>query len=544
LCSHGKPGIGSFKTEIDAARAYDDAIREHLKEVKRLQLLNFPTPAEKMELARSGLIAKRSWVEKKESTAIKTPAAKSSLVESKAPQRTKPPRGEASKPSSESRRLSKLSEGDRIAFELSGEENVHFGTVTNCGIGDYGQDQIWTISLDIGEICELDSGDVTEGLELYEKILENEKFHPLPKKASPSIGDRTAFGFGVSGIHFGCIKNRVREKGDHGKEHQKWTVEFDDGEVHKFDTSEMNNGLELYRRIREGKEARSLLGVDPPPDETASGDDHDQKKRPTVPTRQLLGMARGDRIAFDFGTEVGVYFGSIEQSDASCSKKRKDWWWDIAFDDGDRYKFDAFEMARGVALYAKIRESERNDPKFEEKVRQLEKEHLAEKKMVESRLSKEAKNRFLEVGFARWGKTYLPVLFLGPYHVGPGSVREQWLDDFSKVGGKGKTPQIVYWFGVAPDKGFSVLEESDCLSLAEGKKQGLLRMKDTKSKTAEKRNHALHKLKECHCKPKESRHPLGKVREVHERVWGPNPDRLLAEFEAAKEHGWSGWVSE
>jgi len=420
---------------------------------------------------------------------------------------------------------------------------VHFGTVTKCGIGDYGQDQTWTISLDIGEIYELDSWDVTEGLDLYEKILENEIPHPLPKKASPSIGDRTAFGFGVSGIHFGCIKNRVSEKGDHGKEHQKWTVEFDDGEVHKFDTSEINNGLELYRRIREGKEARALLGADPPPDKTASGDDNDQEKSPTVPTRKLLGMARGDRIAFDFGT-AGVYFGSIEESHASCSTKRKDWWWDIAFDDGDRYKFDAFEMARGVALYAKIRESERNDPKCEEKVRQWKKEHLAEKKMVDSRLSKEAKNRFLEVGFARWGKTYLPVLFLGPYHVCPGSVREQWLGAFSKAGGKGKIPQIVYWFGVAPDKGFSILEESDCLSLAEGKKQGLLQMKDTKSKAAEKHNHALHKLKECLRKPKESRPPLGKVREVHERVWGPNSDRLLAEFEAAKEHGWSGWVSD
>ena len=424
--------------------------------------------------------------------------------------------------------VTELVAGDRIAFGFGSDNGVHFGTVTNYGVESYDQAiyRTWTVSFDIGETYELDCVDVTNGLELYENVLEDEITYPLPTEDSPEVGNRIAFGFTVFGIHFGCIKNCVNEEDK--EQHNIWTVEFDDGEVHKFGSSEIHKGLNIYRRIRERKDARLLLQEEPSKISSDNG--------PTVGMKRLLAIVPGDRIAYDFGPD-GVYFGSIEKSHASSTTSRKDWTWDIAFDDGHRYKYDSFEMTRAITLYETIKESERNNPKCEEKILKWREDHLAQKQRIEKSLPKGTKKRFLEVGFARWEKPYLPCLFLGPYDVSPGSVRKQWLEAFYKLGdnaSSSKFPQIVYWLGVTPDKGFSILKESDCLSLSDAKKQGLLNTRNTKSKAAKKHNCALLKLKEAVEKAPGCRSPLGEVREVHERMSGPNSDRLLAEFEAAE----------
>jgi hypothetical protein len=423
---------------------------------------------------------------------------------------------------------SELVTGDRIAFGFGSDNGVHFGTVASYGVESHNQalDRTWTVCFDIGETYELDYGDVTNGLELYEKVLEDEKSYPLPTEDSPEVGNRIAFGFRLFGIHFGCIKNRVDEK---DKKQHRWTVEFDDGEIHKFDSSEIHKGLDIYRRIREKKGARSLLLKEPSKISSDNG--------PAVGMKQLLCIETGDRIAYNFGT-AGVYFGSVEKSHASKTTSRKDWTWDIVFDDGYRYKFDSFEMTRAITLYKIIKESEQNNPKCEEKILKWRKDHLALKQRIEKSLPKGTKERFLEVGFARWEKSYLPCLFLGPYDVNPGSIRAQWLEAFYKLGdnaSNSKFPQIVYWLGVTPSEGFSILKGCNCLSLSDAKKRGLLKTRNTKSKAAKKHNHALLKLKEAVKKAPSCRSPLGEVREVHERVSGPNADRLLAELEAAEQ---------
>mmetsp|Transcript_35208 Transcript_35208/g.63358 ORF Transcript_35208/g.63358 Transcript_35208/m.63358 type:complete len:96 (-) Transcript_35208:912-1199(-) len=51
-----------------------------------------------------------------------------------------------------------------------------------------------------------------------------------------------------------------------------------------------------------------------------------------------------------------------------------------------------------------------------------------------SRVPESVKSRFLEGGFCKWGKDWLPVLELGPFDVEPGGpVRDMWLDMFEKV---------------------------------------------------------------------------------------------------------------
>jgi hypothetical protein len=41
--------------------------------------------------------------------------------------------------------------------------------------------------------------------------------------------------------------------------------------------------------------------------------------------------------------------------------------------------------------------------------------------------------RFLEGGFCKWGKEWLPVLELGPFDVAPGPVRDAWLEMCEEV---------------------------------------------------------------------------------------------------------------
>jgi len=419
--------------------------------------------------------------------------------------------------------------------------------VTDCGLEtkderSHGQDdRKWTVDFDTGETYELDCQDITNSVELYQKILKAEESYPLPIEGSPpEVGKRTAFGFGASGIYFGRItKSGSGDKGAPRKRWAQkcWTVEFDDGEVHDFDVLQINKSLDLYRRIRQKKDARSLLVEDDSDDSKQIGN---IKRKPTVAIQKLLDMDLGDRIAYDFGN-AGVYFGSVDEAHASYENPRKDWKWEIIFDDGELYELDSFEMIRSVTLYEKIKEKEQNDPKCDKKIREWTKDFLLKKERLEKKLPISTKKRFREVGFAKWGKMFLPVLFLGPFDVHPGSIRRQWMEAFEKHKKEkepsGKLPQIVYWFGESFDRAFSIIDEANCLSLKEGKKQGLLRMKEAKSKAAAKHNHAIKLLQEANAIDPELRLPSGKVREIHERLTGPKADRLVAEVEAAKQIG-------
>jgi hypothetical protein len=49
------------------------------------------------------------------------------------------------------------------------------------------------------------------------------------------------------------------------------------------------------------------------------------------------------------------------------------------------------------------------------------------------RIPKNVKNDFRKLGFAKWGTDVLPCMQLGPYDVGPGGVRDQWMKMFNNV---------------------------------------------------------------------------------------------------------------
>ena len=52
---------------------------------------------------------------------------------------------------------------------------------------------------------------------------------------------------------------------------------------------------------------------------------------------------------------------------------------------------------------------------------------------VMGRIPEDVKNDFRKVGFAKWGKEFLPVMQMSPYEVAPGGVRDQWMEMFHNV---------------------------------------------------------------------------------------------------------------
>ncbi len=62
---------------------------------------------------------------------------------------------------------------------------------------------------------------------------------------------------------------------------------------------------------------------------------------------------------------------------------------------------------------------------------------LRQKDVVLSQINRRIKERFRQVGFAKWGKgqfaIYKPAMFLGPYDVPPGPLRNQCIKNMKKV---------------------------------------------------------------------------------------------------------------
>jgi len=81
-------------------------------------------------------------------------------------------------------------------------------------------------------------------------------------------------------------------------------------------------------------------------------------------------------------------------------------------------------------------------------------------------------SRFRELGFAKWNRMFLPIIELGPYHVPPGPVRNEWIERFEK---KNQAPRLVYWYGSTRNdlsSSFSFLSPNAIISYEQGLQQG------------------------------------------------------------------------
>jgi len=351
------------------------------------------------------------------------------------------------------------------------------------------------------------------------KKKKNENNTSIKKKNNNNIEDNS------STNNYNRLSNVANNDDDTKNKNKK---KKNNNNIKKKDSSG-DNGINKIKNIADDNENTTIVvaneNIKDDSSSNNNSNNHSNNKKMNDKA-SLLGLVVGDRIAFDFGS--GIYFGSIDECD-TFKKVKSAWNWNVTFDDGDRYKFDYKDMLEGVTLYEKIKIDEMNDPNREKKVKKIKDNFFTQQKIVLSKIPEIVEKQFLQVGFALWQKIYLPVMYLGPYDVSPGPVRDEWLAAFEKCE-KSKVPQLVYWFGNNSNGAFSVLELTSCLSFEEGKRRGLLEQK--RGATDKNRfDKALVQLKEVLKKPLHKRVPFVKLKEEHEHLCGPQADRLLVELE-------------
>jgi hypothetical protein len=73
------------------------------------------------------------------------------------------------------------------------------------------------------------------------------------------------------------------------------------------------------------------------------------------------------------------------------------------------------------------------DEQIEATREKLKKEFEEEKAEILAELPKEYKNLWGQCGFAKWGKAWLPCLFVSPFDVGGSQMRDDWMKMYNGV---------------------------------------------------------------------------------------------------------------
>mmetsp|Transcript_23310 Transcript_23310/g.33912 ORF Transcript_23310/g.33912 Transcript_23310/m.33912 type:complete len:317 (-) Transcript_23310:652-1602(-) len=135
-------------------------------------------------------------------------------------------------------------------------------------------------------------------------------------------------------------------------------------------------------------------------------------------------------------------------------------------------------------------------------------------------IPKNVKEGFREIGFTKWGKTFLPVIQLSPFDVEPGKVRDQWMTMFENCRAK-KRPMtvLIFWYGVTWEnrsEAYSFVPKNKVHSYQEGVSKGynILPPKIQKKKQSGK---ILSSIEEQH---------LSGLSQVEEELKRPKEDRI------------------
>ena len=120
-----------------------------------------------------------------------------------------------------------------------------------------------------------------------------------------------------------------------------------------------------------------------------------------------------------------------EKKKARKTKKRKR----DQRDQSSEESSDDVDMGDGESRTRSLTEGKQSQSRiYEEKKAQFEEE----KRKILKSIPPDTKNYFRELGFAKWGRDWLPCMFLGPYDLAPGPVREKWMEMREKVRKKEK----------------------------------------------------------------------------------------------------------
>ena len=242
--------------------------------------------------------------------------------------------------------------------------------------------------------------------------------------------------------------------------------------------------------------------------------EYDENRRTDVgetKIQELRDVRVGQRIAMEF-SDTELKFGEVEIC-FTMKRDPKKWAWHVGFDDGETYELDPDEMIDALDTYRRYYDAEMSDPNRLTRVAAIVTAFEIRKQLVLSMIPDDYKKCFLQIGFAKWAGSYqghlkyFPVLFLGPYDVSEGPLRQKMYDEIKKAQKTGKRmPRLVYWYGEKIEEAFSFVPQGCCMSYEEGVAKGLhelskpLKVKLDKglkfTKDEEKLRAALHQMEE------------------------------------------------
>ena len=311
------------------------------------------------------------------------------------------------------------------------------------------------------------------------------------------------------------------------------------------------------RKKRSIKPKSGLNGSPPPPPpkvegkatQASAGDEGASRSTARTRTYDLRSIQVGRRVAMTFGDELK--FGEVEASNVSRTAPPSDWDWQIGLDDGETFEVDCDEMRKALAAYDRLHGEEAANPVTPVTKAAIVAAFQIKKEIVMGLLPPSYKALFLEPGFARWEDEFLPVLFIGPYDISEGPLRETFFRKIKNAAnGLLALPRLVYWYGVDDlEKAFSFVPQEECLTYEEGLSKGLLELpKDIQTKldqggtitNAEKaRIHGRDLIQEDREKRKEGRRRFPKFEEDHKYIL--NGERMIAEIQAERVNNLLEW---
>ena len=138
------------------------------------------------------------------------------------------------------------------------------------------------------------------------------------------------------------------------------------------------------------------------------------------------------------------------------------------------------EMIDGLDTYQRCYEAEMSNPKRATKIAKMVGAFKKKRQDMLAMLPDSYKSRFLQIGFGKWESSYhmhlkyYPILFLSPFDVSEGPIRQQTFKEIKKAKLSGKNPPcLVYWYGEKLATAFSLLPQRKCLTYEEGVARGL-----------------------------------------------------------------------
>ena len=200
---------------------------------------------------------------------------------------------------------------------------------------------------------------------------------------------------------------------------------------------EMNVEIPIKSEEAGGNEKPEQLNLEtaemdtekPVKDEDGDKEDGDSKPKPTD---TATGTSSDQKLADDMDVEQSIEAGT-EIATENSKKRKSDAMNDTKQKKSKGTKTRTPEEKKRKATKKRRKKTAFTDEQIEATREKLKKEFEEEKADILAELPDEYKNLWGQCGFAKWGKSWLPCLFVSPFDVGGSQMRDDWMKMYEGV---------------------------------------------------------------------------------------------------------------